>query len=87
LRGRNGERFTFVCAANGVNGRLWGKSLYTDDSSICTAAVHAGLISAAGGGTVTIEIRPGAASYQTSTSNGVASRSYGSWPGSFVFVR
>ncbi len=87
LRGRNGERFTFVCAANGVMGRLWGSGSYTDDSSICTAAVHAGLISAAGGGTVTIEIRPGAASYQTSTSNGVASRSYGSWPGSFVFVR
>lgn len=88
LRGRNGQRFTFVCAANGViSGRLWGSGLYTDDSSICTAAVHAGLISAAGGGTVTIEIRPGAGSYQPNTSNGVSSRGYGSWPGSFVFVR
>lgn len=88
LRGRNGERFSFACEANGViSGRLWGTSLYTDDSSICTAAVHAGLISAAGGGAVMIEIRPGAASYQPSTRNGVASKSYGAWSGSFVFVR
>lgn len=86
MRGRNGERFTFVCAANGVNGRLWGTSLYTDDSSICTAAVHAGLITVATGGNVTIEIRPGASSYQASTRSGVSSRSFGSWDGSFVFV-
>lgn len=88
LRGRNGARFTFVCAPNGaISSRLWGSGLYTDDSSICTAAVHAGLISTTGGGTITIEIRPGAASYQPNTSNGVASRGYGSWAGSFVFVR
>ncbi len=88
FRGRNGARFAFACPPNGViSGRLWGSDLYTDDSSICTAAVHAGLISAAGGGTITIEIRPGAASYQPNTSHGVASRGYGSWPGSFVFVR
>ena len=88
LRGRNGERFTFACVANGViSSKLWGTSLYTDDSSICTAAVHAGLISAAGGGTVMVEIRPGAASYQPSTRNGVASKSFGAWSGSFVFVR
>lgn len=87
LRGRIGQRFTFTCHAGGViAGRIWGTDLYTDDSSICTAAVHAGLISPGSGGTVTIEIRSGASSYQASTRNGVASRSYGSWVGSFVFV-
>lgn len=87
LRGRNGERFTFVCPANGAaSSRLWGSGLYTDDSSICTAAVHAGVINVVSGGTVTIEIRPGAGSYQATYSNGVNSRSYGSWAGSFVIV-
>lgn len=87
LRGRNGQQFTYLCPGNGaISGRLWGTDLYTDDSSICTAAVHAGLISTQYGGTITIEIRGGASSYRSSTRNGVTSRSYGSWYGSFVFV-
>ncbi len=88
LRGRNGERFTYVCPANGsLNSRLYGTDAYTDDSSICTAAVHSGLITRQAGGVVTIQIKPDAGSYTASTRNGISSRSYGAWRGSFVFVR
>ncbi|RPJ54794.1 MAG: hypothetical protein EHM23_28145 [Acidobacteria bacterium] len=87
-RGQNNQRFTLACPGGGsISNRLWGTDIYTDDSSICTAAVHAGLISASRGGTVTIEIRPGSSSYQGSARNGVSSRDYGAWSGSFVFVR
>lgn len=87
LRGRNGGQFTFICPAGGpISSRLWGTNVYTDDSSVCTAAVHAGFIEVASGGTVTIEIRAGQASYQGITRNGVTSRAYGSWTGSFTFV-
>ncbi|RPI21085.1 MAG: hypothetical protein EHM61_25600 [Acidobacteria bacterium] len=87
-RGQNSSRFTLSCPAGGtISSRLWGTGTYTDDSSICTAAVHAGLITVGEGGSVTIEIRPGASSYQGSSRNGVTSRDYGSWTGSFVFVR
>ena len=87
-RGRNGERFTFRFPARGIiSSSLWGTDLYTDDGSIATAAVHAGLITARNGGTVTIEIRAGAASYRGSTRNGVTSGNWGSFLGSFVFVR
>jgi hypothetical protein len=87
LRGKNGQRFTYTFPGAGViSGRLWGSDTYTDDSSIATAAVHAGLISPESGGTVTIEIRPGAPSYRGSTRHGVTSKDYGSWHGSFVFV-
>lgn len=87
LRGRNGQRFTFSCPAGGpASGRVWGTDLYTDDSSVCTAAVHAGVITIAAGGTVTIEIRPGEASYRGSVRNGIASKSYGYYAGSFVIV-
>jgi hypothetical protein len=87
LRGRNGQQITYVCPGGGsISNRVWGTNLYTDDSSICSAAVHAGYIEAASGGTVTIEIRPGQSSYQGVTRNGVTSRGYGSWPGSFVFI-
>jgi hypothetical protein len=34
-----------------------------------------------------IKIRPGQASYQASTRNGVRTNGYGAWTGSFVFVR
>jgi hypothetical protein len=87
-RGKNGERFTYSCPAGGnASNDLWGTDIYTDDSSICTAAVHAGLIRLSSGGTVTIEIRQGQQSYQGSNRNGISSKNYSGWPGSFVFVR
>lgn len=85
LRGRNGQQFTFLCPPGGsVSGAIWGTDIYTDDSSICTAAVHRGLITAASGGSVTLEVRPGAGGYTASTRNGVTSRAYGGWSGSFT---
>ena len=86
MRGRIGERFTFTCPPRGTPRKVWGTGLYTDDSSVCTAAVHAGRITFTRGGTVTIEMRSGRSSYKGSTRNGVATRSYGSWPGAFVFA-
>lgn len=88
FRGRNGEQFTYYFPPGGtISSRVWGTGLYTDDCSIATAAVHAGLITTANGGTVTIEIRPGANAYSGSVRNGVTSKDYGSFYGSFVFVR
>jgi hypothetical protein len=87
-RGQNGQRFTITFPAGGtLSGRLWGTGLYTDDSSIATAAVHAGLISTQNGGTVTIEIRAGASAYTGSSRNGVDSKNWGPFSGSFVLVR
>jgi hypothetical protein len=60
--------------------------MYTDDSSIATAAVHAGLITVRDGGVVTIEIRQGAGEYEGSVSNGITSKTWGPFPGSFVFI-
>ena len=58
----------------------------SDDSSVCTAAVHAGRIGFAAGGSVTLRIVGPLASYTGSTRNGVRSLPYGKWPGSYVFV-
>jgi len=65
----------------------WGTDTYTSDSSIGTAAVHAGLITFDGGGRVTIRKVGRQESYQGSTRNGVTTASYGAWDQSFVFVR
>jgi hypothetical protein len=80
-----GERVTHACAPGGPTGQIWGTDTYTSDSSICTAAVHAGLISVEEGGPVIIEIAPGADSYEGTTANGVTSNSYGTWGASFTF--
>jgi hypothetical protein len=83
-----GTRFTLTCPANGeLSGRLWGTDIYTNDSSVCTAAVHAGLITVDRGGVITIELRAGLSSYKGSIRNGATSADYGSWSGSFIFLR
>ena len=87
-RGKNGQRFTYTCPPRAqATGDAWGTDLYTDDSTICFAAVHAGAVSLDRGGNVTIEIRPAEQSYAGTTRNGLTSKAFGPWVGSFVFVR
>lgn len=85
-RGMNGEQFEYDCPAGGVADTVWGTDVYTDDSSVCTAAVHVGAITIDEGGTVTIEIRPGEDSYEESERNGITTQPYPAWGGSFVIV-
>jgi len=85
-RGNDAQRYTIDCSPSGTAATIWGTTFYTDDSSICTAAVHRGDITLASGGTVTYEMAPGQDSYEGSEQNGITSRDYPSWPGSFVIV-
>lgn len=79
-----GSTFSGTCPAN-CDATVWGTDIYTDDSSICTAAVHAGVIPASGGA-VTFTVVAGQDSYTGTTQNGVTTSNYGSWGGSFSFV-
>jgi len=85
-RAQEGEEFTYDCppADESRLDTVWGTDVYTDDSSVCTAAVHAGAITIEDGGEVTIEIRPGEDEYEGSEQNGIESSPYGPWGGSFV---
>lgn len=88
LRGLNGERFRFRCPpGKAIPGQVLGSGPYTDGSSICAAAVHAGAIHAASGGLVTIEVRPGESHYVGSWSHYVRSDGYDEfWSGSFLVI-
>jgi hypothetical protein len=88
LRGLNGERFSFRCpTGKAATGQVIGSGPYTDGSSICAAGVHAGVIRAASGGLVTIEMRPGEAHYAASLSHYVQSEAYDKfWSGSFLVI-
>jgi hypothetical protein len=85
LNGKDGQTFTLACSPGGTAHSVWGSDVYTSDSSICTAAVHSGLISLQQGGAVTIEVRPGRPIYGCSERNGVTSSCYGQYRQSFVF--
>ena len=77
--------YRFECPPEGTAGTVWGSELYTADSSICTAAVHAGKITLARGGEVTIEFRAGKQTYGATVRNGITSHNYGQYPRSFSF--
>jgi LCCL domain-containing protein len=82
--GDNGKPWKFKCPANGRESTVWGTDIYTIDSSICNAAVHAGKFTLQSGGSVTIELRPGESSYKGSSRNGIKTNDYGPYGRSFV---
>jgi hypothetical protein len=87
LRGRLDQGFSFNCQPNGQINNVWGSDLYTDDSSICSAAVHSGLITLREGGPVTIRMISGQGAYASTSRNGVSTIGYGRWHGSYIFLR
>jgi hypothetical protein len=80
-----GKVFVFT-VTGAANGGLYGTDLYTTDSNLATAVVHAGL--AKNGETVTVKVRVIASvpAFVGSTRNGITSNSYGQYPG-YEFVR
>jgi hypothetical protein len=77
----------FVETIGDPEGTVWGSGIYTDDSSIPAAAVHAGLLAPGEHGTLRVTVREGLSSYKGSTQNGVTSKPYGKWEGSFTVER
>jgi hypothetical protein len=78
-----GTEHEYECPPDGIEDSIWGTDIYTDDSSVCNAAVHAGVITYEEGGTVTIVLEGPQESYVGTERNGVTSLDYPSWPGSF----
>jgi hypothetical protein len=82
LRGRNGDRFLFEVTGT-REGTVWGTDTYTDDSTIATAAVHAGILKVGQKAVVKVTILPGQPAYAGSVRNGVASEDWNNHEGSF----
>jgi hypothetical protein len=79
-----GKTYKFKCPAGGKESAVWGTDIYTLDSSVCNAAVHAGKLASDNGGSVTIELRPGESAYKGTMRNGIKSNDYGAYGSSFV---
>lgn len=80
------DALTCFCPSEATaTGAVWGDGVYTDDSAICRAALHAGAIGTRGG-MVDVFEAPGQPSYPAMTRNGVASGAWTTaWGRSIVF--
>jgi hypothetical protein len=81
-----GQTFVFRMTGS-TQGSVWGTDVYTDDSSLAAAAVHAGVLRPGETGTVMVTVLPGYLSYAPSTRYGVASSAYAEWGRSYVLQR
>jgi hypothetical protein len=84
-RGQNESVGVFKVTGT-VDGAVYGTGIYTDDSDLATAAVHAGVIQPGETKDLSVEILPGRAGYQGSGHHGITSGGYDKWPGSFKFL-
>ena len=94
-RDKVGKTFSFRVTAStkfrvtaSTKGYLWGgaDNVYTDDSSLAKAVVHAGVLPLGAEGIVTVKIAPGQNAYAGSTRNGISSRGWGQHGGSYRIV-
>ncbi|XP_073498710.1 cysteine-rich secretory protein LCCL domain-containing 2-like isoform X2 [Phyllobates terribilis] len=63
---------------------VWGTDIYTENTPVCLAAIHSGIISN-GGGYITVQKMPGQEAYTGSILNGIFSLSSGISTTSFTF--
>ena len=83
-----GQRFSFRCPelTKRTKGHaIYGTNVYSSDSPICWAALHAGAVSRSGG-RVTVQLNPGAKRYTGRKQNGLTSRDRPATKRSMVFV-
>ena len=86
FRDRQGEVLHFrITGAR--SGTIWGTDIYSDDSHLSRAAVHAGMLAEGETAVLAVEILPGQSLYDASERHGVSSRRWARpWHGSFRFV-
>jgi hypothetical protein len=81
-----GTSFQVACPPGcQATGGLWGTDVYTADSAICRAGIHAGAITPQGG-VVTVQTRPGQPAYRGSPRYGVQSADYGAYGRSYAVM-
>ena len=81
-RGQN-YKILYFTVTSSASGPLWGTDVYTDDSSLAVAAVHAGVLQPGATGIVKVTVLPGVSSYVSTSRHGITSSAYGSWVGSY----
>jgi LCCL domain len=82
FRDQVGKTFTFEVTGSDA-GTVYGTDVYTDDSELATATVHAGVLKKGQKGTVKVTLLAGQEKYPASTRHGVESRPWDKWDSSY----
>lgn len=80
---RIGETFYFE-VTGAVNASIWGTEVYTYDSDLAAAAVHAGVVKLGKSGIVKVTMVKSPDSHRGSTQNGVTSSNWGNYSASYT---
>jgi hypothetical protein len=84
MRGRTVSGMRCSCSPRQMSGSVWGSIRYTADSSVCRAALHAGVITPQGG-VVKIWSGPGCGRFVGSLRNGVRTGNWGRYGATYAF--
>jgi hypothetical protein len=85
--GKFGTKLAFTVTGR-VDGSLWGTAVYTLDSTLATAAVHAGVLKAGETGVVKVEILVPPPNFAGTSQNGVTSAPWNAYPdGAYQFFK
>jgi len=85
--GRVGQIFAFRVTGVVAGGSIWGTDVYTTDSMLAMAAVHAGVIKAGETGVVRLKILASPPSFAGSFRNGVRTSAYGVYGGAYQVLK
>jgi len=83
--GREIGQAYFLRITGRTDGPIWGSGVYTTDSDLGTAAVHAGLLRLGESGVARVTVLPGRPHYESTTAHGVTTHAWESYPSSFRF--
>jgi hypothetical protein len=90
-QGQFGKELVFNVTGPQPNGQgmgVWGTDVYTLDSNLGAAAVHAGLVHPGATGAVRVRVVASPPQYIGSLRNGISTAPYGNYPsGGYEFVR
>jgi len=86
LKGNDGDSFQVSCPAGCDKGQTtWGTGVYSANSPICRAGIHAGAIPATGG-TLTVKLEAGRPAYRGSEQHGIKSSDFNQYDRSYSVV-
>jgi hypothetical protein len=86
LQNQVGKVFHFT-VTGAVNGGVWGTDIYTLDSHLPSAAVHAGVLKPGQTGVVKVKIVLSPPAFTGSQRNGVISGDFSAFPGAFQILK
>ncbi len=84
LRGTTRPIHCWCSPTDVLAGDVWGTDLYADESKVCRAAIHAGVLTL-NGGIIGLRAEAGEESYTGSVRHQVTSQNHGGAPGSIRF--